>query len=144
VERIFSGYLILFGISQTVLLLAFLPPRPSLRRLMRQPGFVAGLAVAFSLLNPAMTLVGRLVLGLLPAPAMRLGSFETWIRSTLAMISYPTELGPLVGLAWLVQWLAGIRRPEPAWIDHVGRFVGWSWIVLYVSHHVLLPYLVMW
>jgi hypothetical protein len=37
--------------------------------------------------------------------------------------------------AWLVLALAGWWRPEPGWIDRLGRVLGFLWIVPYLVYH---------
>jgi len=117
-------------------------PRPDLRRLARQPGFVAAGAV---------TLVG----------AIRLAGFLTLIARTLGNRSYTLGAffdalamtvsfrGPVnvatvyntayfassafgtsmaVAAAWLLLVVSGRWRSEPAWLDRLGRGLGAYWI----------------
>jgi len=37
--------------------------------------------------------------------------------------------------AWLILMLAGWWRPEPSWIDRLGRVLGLFWVVPYLVYH---------
>lgn len=117
-------------------------PRPSLRRLVRQPGFVAAGAV---------TMVGAIRLaGLLMLIARTLGNRSSTIGAfsdILAMtLSYrgPVNVATVynkayfassaigtsaaVAAAWLLLYVSGRWRSEPVWLDRLGRGLGTFWI----------------
>lgn len=91
-------------------------PRPGLHRVARQPGFVACLAASMALL----------VCGLSIPPMLWGGS--RLMMSQLSLVSYTPEAGFAVAGAWLALALGSHWRPEPSWIDRLGRGVGWLWI----------------
>jgi len=92
-------------LTLTFLVIRLRRPRPALRQLIWQPGMMA--CTIITLLFPTLF-------------------FATDRRS-----------GPLVWLfmsasvaaAWLAAWWGGRMRPEPGWIDRLGRGLGVCWIV---------------
>jgi hypothetical protein len=113
-----------FGIPMTLAALAvrLRRPRASWRRLIRQPGMMAGLAVV-------------------PAWALAAGDaflFQYDVRGQAwnpeEMLQYgllfATALGGFaVAIAGMAQALIG-RRPEPGWVDRLGRLVGVGWVLM--------------
>ena len=117
------------GLSTCVasaILLALIPirlrrPRPGLRRLARQPGFVASCAVAAALAAGV-------------AQGLILISFRTWGYKRgpwpfqqLWAIGAEKCFFAIAG-AWLLLALSGRWRAEPGWIDRLGRLMGAVWI----------------
>jgi hypothetical protein len=120
-------------------------PRPPWRRLVNQPGFVACGAVSLVIairLTGFLTLVAR-TLGN-PFYTTNLGVSE----ALSVTISYP---GPVniatiynsayfaasafgmstsVAAVWLLLVASGRWRPEPSWLDRLGRAVGAYWIAM--------------
>lgn len=105
--------------------LAFLPirlrrPRPSRRRLFLQPGMAACIAVA----------VVAAVDGL--SWAYYWGKFGSDGPSQMLerfWRGHSQHPGPAVGLCWLGLVISRRWRPEPTWIDRLGRFLGFLWIL---------------
>ena len=93
-------------------------PRPSLRRLGRQPGLVACLAVILAtLIHFSLTRYWVLFSG-----KARPGEV-----STLLMNLSPSHLvAPGVAVAWMVLAVSSRWRPDPGWIDRLGRSVGFA------------------
>jgi hypothetical protein len=94
-----------------VMTLAFLlmrvgRPRPSVRALLRQPGTVAGLAVAFGFIWVTGWL-HRLFFG----------------RITDGTVT-PIAVGGTVAVAWACLALSRRWEPEPSWVDRMGRRLG--------------------
>jgi hypothetical protein len=143
--RLYSGPLkgVLLGIA---LLLTWTPallalrlrrPRPVLRRLVRQPG-VAALAAATTVLavgalDTAIVAIVRLIrvtASSQTGPRMRVPRppDPTWWIGPLA------HFVPLIGFAvigaWVLLALSGRRRPDPGWIDRLGRLLGVAWVAL--------------
>jgi hypothetical protein len=99
-------------------------PRPSLRRLGRQPGFVAGVAVLL------MTLIYNLLrLYMILGPRRVL-----WERlyAFVLNLSSVQSIAPAVAVAWMVLAVSGRWRPDSGWIDRLGRCVGFLWLGLLV------------
>ncbi len=99
-------------------------PRPSLRRLGRQPGFVAGVAVLlmtliYNLLRLYMVLGPRRVL---------------WERlyAFVLNLSSAQSVAPAGAVAWMVLMVNGRWGPDSGWIDRLGRCVGFLWLGLLV------------
>ena len=96
---------IVWGLTLAQPLWRLRSPRPPLRHMARQAGFVASVAALFGY---AVTLdiqsIGNFIL-------------PPWSFLVLALLL----LWPLLGIR---PW-----RTEPSWIDRLGRAVGWGWIV---------------
>lgn len=105
--------------------LAFLPlrlrnPRPPLRRLMRQPGMVACAAVA------VVVLIDATSWGTYWAKA---GPRTAGLMLERFWRGHSQHPGPAVAVAWLGLALGRRARPEPGWIDRIGRFIGVLWLL---------------
>lgn len=101
--------------SAATLAIRLRPPRPSLRRVFRQPGaasLVMALVVFFLWSNLILLLY------------LKSGAFD------LAFATVPT--GSAVVASWAVQWLSGAFRPEPGVIDRLGRLLGLAWVIVMV------------
>jgi hypothetical protein len=116
-------------LTLAVLVLRLAPPRPRRGRLWRQPGFLACVAVAFTL---GWKLAGLLVLIVaelatsrtpgLPPPGQLLGEL-------MAILLVPRgNIGGSVLLVWSIAWASGRCRPEPSWVDRAGRVLGAAWV----------------
>jgi len=107
----------LFGMTPTFFILRLRRPRPPFRVLLAQPGMVAGLAMVFGLFWGTGTL-----LTLFP------GRFDGFSAA-------PSAIGGAVALAWFALALSRKGKPEPGWVDRMGRILGFVAIGL----AVLLP-----
>ena len=105
--------------APALLLLRLRLPRPSRRRVFRQPGTAACLAVivsgSLSVLANIRILMDRFVANPITDYLSRL-----------------ERLGGSVLLIWLTLALAGFWRPPADWIDRSGRILGVVLIVVYV------------
>jgi len=99
------------------LMLRLRRPRPGLRLLMRQPGFIASCAVA---VVAAFLLLPFLIVGFLKGPML---GFTPWDHLTFDD-GNPTAVGLSVTTAWVVAALGGNWRAERGWIDRIGRVLG--------------------
>jgi hypothetical protein len=132
-------------------------PRPALRRLVRQPGFVATGAVT---LVAAVRLTGFLTL-IARTPGIRFYTLGlSFFDAFSVRVSYPgpTRAATLynsayfassafgvsmaVSAAWLLLVASGRWRAEPVWIDRLGRALGIFWIAIipfscWWDYHVL-------
>jgi hypothetical protein len=124
-------------------------PRAPWRRLVRQPGLVAGLMVASVLVLRLLgfatmcvrvlgqsnlrnvTSLGGGGIGRAGGGAfMGLPEGYLWFDfdhflNTMAMI------GVAVGSGWVLLLVSGRWRAEPSWIDRAGRVLGWFWIAIF-------------
>ncbi len=112
--------------SLTVLVLAITPPCPPVRRLVRQPGFVACCVVAMTVLitGPLAFAISQhnFIAGLPTSTRLQiyLGEALTFRRG---------EGGFAVASAWLVLWANGRWRSQPSWADRLGRLLGLFWVL---------------
>jgi hypothetical protein len=128
-------------------------PRPDLRRLVREPGFVATGAVT---LVVAVRLAGFLVLIARTFGRTTLGAlYDVW---AMAFFRGPIDVATLynsvyfassaigtsmaVAAAWLLLAVSGRWRSEPGWLDGLGRVLGTFWIAIipfscWWDYHVL-------
>jgi hypothetical protein len=118
--------------TMAIAILRLLRPRPSIRRLTRQPGFAACSAASLAILvgggfNYATTEITF-------APGAEGAAGYTWVVLT----PRGAEAGLAVAAAWLLLALGRRWQPEPAWIDRAGRIVGVYWIVM-IPVSVLSP-----
>jgi hypothetical protein len=126
VEMCVEAFLLLA--TWLVVIFRFRRPRPSLRRMARQPGAVACFAiVAMHVSQMGEDQAYRLIYGnfrIIPG----IGSL-IWIF----LSGFEVVLSAVVPICWALL-LAGRRwRPEPGWIDSLGRWIGWAWIVWLVA-----------
>ncbi len=109
------------SLNLSVIPLGLLKPRPRVRRLACRPGWMAACAVALVL---AFELAVVLVLacgdffGPDPLPEM--------------LLLFPALVVPAILGAWLTLALGRRWRPEPSWIDRLGRALAVCWLVLAV------------
>jgi hypothetical protein len=117
-----SPFLLTFPVA--LLLMRARAPRPPARRVYRQPGSLACLAVPIELLTHDLFLVARSwLVTLLGSPITF--SVENFVAHTLFA-------GHSVALVWAVMALTRTWRPEASWIDRAGRAYGVLMIVVWV------------
>jgi hypothetical protein len=127
-----SGLAVAWGFA--LFLIRLRAPRPRWRRLARQPGFVAS----------AMT-IGPIPIGILLASAFDFIPRYPFPRPTtyvqewywrIAIEIIPTAIGG----AWLALALSGRWKPEPTWVDRIGRGLGLFWVASW-PYRILQPFL---
>lgn len=104
------------------LLMRLRSPRPSRRRLARQPGAMACLFA---------TSVCAIEVGFLAARLAWDADSYQWPRDYFKAVllgSFP--LGAAVATCWATLILGGRWAPEPTWIDRLGRLLGATWLVV--------------
>ena len=106
-------------LSLALLTLRLRRPRAGFRRIARQPGTMACLAVAIFLALRAPFYLGMACLCTLTP------SF--WVNR---FVNESLRLGYVVPVAWFILLITRRRRPEPGWIDRLGRILGAYWIAL--------------
>jgi hypothetical protein len=122
-------------------LLRLREPRPRLRRVFRQPGMAACMAVlSFIFINIFMFISYHIIMDIDPkfynsghylnlyddGGWILLLSFTGWAGGWILLLSFT---GWAVSAAWIVLRLAGAWRAEPGWIDRTGRALGIYWIL---------------
>jgi hypothetical protein len=127
----------LTSIGLALLVCRLRPPRPSIRRLARQPGAVAMACVGLMLLLKSATMfAGRALSAGLdrvwPPPSTPGVTFAV-VSDELSQVFAVTEVGPVIAACWLLLALVGRWRAEPTWVDRLGRCLGVCWIVVYLA-----------
>jgi hypothetical protein len=118
-------------------------PRPRLRRLLRQPGFVAGLVAAmvlvvrlFGFATMCARVVGRPALSILTVRRTGGGGALRGLPFGNLFLFFEVDhflgtmalVGTSVAASWIFLLASGKWRPERGWIDRAGRVLGWFWI----------------
>ena len=116
-----------------VLALSLRRPRPSLRRLSRQPGFLACLTAS------AVALVGLLAGLILECLTNAMAGFSiaeiNWESIEFHTLNtLPAKASFAVAAAWIVQMIVGRWRPQPTWTDRLGRATGVFWLAVIPIH----------
>jgi hypothetical protein len=114
-----------------VLPLRLRKPRPTRRRLWRQPGVIACSAAGLAAL---LSVVSSIPEGLGPPNLGEDWSF--WYGLAVAATASGAN-GPAIAVAWTVLTLSGAWRAEASWIDRLGRGLGVIWFLLFVAGVVL-------
>jgi hypothetical protein len=125
-----------------ILVLRLRAPRDRFRRLIRQPGLVAGVIAALVLIWRVIgfaTMCARVIgvprLGILTVHHGALsGAWGGWPPRNLLFetdhyLDTMAAIGVAVAASWLLLLTTGRWRPERSWIDRAGRVLGWFWIV---------------
>ena len=114
--------------SLALLVIRLRRPRPSRQPLFRQPGMVAGCAVALAVATNALFCSVQVLLAGLGQSAL----VDVRYYGSLAYLCCQTFQGGPIGLAVLASWtilaLSGRWRREPGWIDRAGSVLGGIWI----------------
>jgi hypothetical protein len=114
------GFLLMLS-SFMILAMRLRRPRPTIRRVARQPGAVACFAMAaltaFRLMNVAFDLATGCVT-----------EYRSIEYRVYHWLSPKCEYASIVAIVWMIFALGRISRPERSWIDRAGRAVGWCWI----------------
>jgi hypothetical protein len=108
-----------------VLLLRLGHPRPPRRHLARQPGTVACVA--------SVSVVGTGALALLLVMIVQFYKRTEQVALTdRFMTRFMEAMAPYMGTGVLVAWMTSVLnrmwRPEPSWIDRMGRAIGVFWV----------------
>lgn len=121
------GIPLLAAWTPTCLIVQLIRPRPSWRRLSRQPGFVACLITtsAFVVMVVASSLAvwlsTRVPIGHHP---------DSFIR---ALVLGGILAGSGVLWSWVTMTVCGICRRRATWTDRLGRLTGVAWVTIGVS-----------
>jgi hypothetical protein len=111
---------VILPITWTLVALRLLGPRPPRRRWFSPPGLAACLAVsAASLLS--------LCYGW-DHPYLSFTGARSAMSTAALRAAQPLPLAAAVAGTWLVLWFDRRWRPEPSWIDRLGRCFGLYWL----------------
>jgi hypothetical protein len=120
------------SLSLALWVLRIRPPRPSRRRLFRQPGMVAcTAAVLGTVIFLLKVFLNKFFLYWDNSGMQRLDA--VWF------VRLPLN-GEIVAVTWIVLILSGFWRSEPSWIDRAGRALGVYWILTALFFDLLLRY----
>lgn len=138
-DQVFSelwplGSLMVLSLTLGLLVLRLREPRPKWRRLVRQPGLVAALAVMLAWLIAGAFLFVSVFCWSANSFAMnKLGMLDAsdamnWFLTSDAIGAVLAGFAVLV--AWATQLLVGRWRAESTWLDRSGRILGVVWVAL--------------
>lgn len=114
------GACLVVPLMAAVIALRLRPPRPRWNRLVGQPGFVACVAAMVSLL-PGIVWVATIW--------HRPGFQQVFgVEQACAIATMWTDTAVLG--AWAALVLSRRWRPEPSWVDRLGRALGFYWILM--------------
>ena len=113
-----AGCMMLMSMNLCVLNLRFVRPRPSVRRLARQPGFIAGVAVAWSVVFQTVSHAAMWLIQGSPINA------TARLNNYLVMISDPGHISAFVILGWIILLLQQRPKSQLDWIERLGSLLG--------------------
>jgi hypothetical protein len=93
-------------------------PRPTWRRLSRQPGVVACAAGTAAMAAGCLIVAVRLLFNSPTGPSF---DSQGWL-------TVESRVPVAILASWLLLALSGRWRAEPGWVDRVGRFLGFYWV----------------
>jgi hypothetical protein len=124
IGHIYTGFFLILS-SLLVLCLRLVRPRPSIRRISRQPGAVACFSmIAFGIFFQVDNVVQTSRLE--GHGAARFVDVSWWLLNAVDSQAVYWFVVPII---WIVFIFGRIGRPEASWIDRSGRVLGWCWIV---------------
>jgi hypothetical protein len=104
------------------LVLQLRSPRPRLRQLARQPGFLACLSTA------VVTLVsGTLTLACI---ASSTSGNNVWLDRMVWGEWVSVQIGSAVLAGWTLLAVSGLGRVRSGWLDRVGQLIGLVWVTM--------------
>lgn len=124
--------LVLLVVSLGVMAVRFLPLRPSVPRLARQPGFQAVTAlVALAVLGGVLGVLDWVTFwGKMGPPEVAVWN---WLHASLISVSGPWNVGFVIALTWFIGALQGFRRRRADWVEWAGRALGVVWVLDWVG-----------
>jgi hypothetical protein len=115
--------------SIAALVLRLRHPRPTLRRIVRQPG-------ATSTITTCLIIITGTLLALVSRLTRIVIIRQDWLRVPtqgdvfLLILVTAVVVGAAITAAWANLAISGRRRPERGWLDGLGRLIGTVWVVL--------------
>jgi hypothetical protein len=117
----------LMALTLTFFVIRLRGPRPSLRRVARQPGTVACCAVVLTMtVYVGQILMMALSFGRIAGVVEPVADF---VKNHARAEIWTIHAGFAIAGAWLAQVLLGRWSPRACWIDRFGRALGVAWIV---------------
>ena len=117
-----------------ILFLRLLKPRPRWRRLTRQPGLIACLAVTTTLAFLVSVVVGISVVDVIIMGFKRI-NLSALLNEFAELLIFVTPILIQIGVlcAWTTLAVTGRWRSERSWIDGAGRLIGVAWFVVMMA-----------
>jgi hypothetical protein len=103
-------------LTPAVVIMRLRQPRPSLRRVGRQPGSIACTVATVAMAIEALWIASLLARG------------SGCINASTVFVGYAQQVSFAVVGGWVTLALSGRWRSEPGWIDRIGRILGVIWI----------------
>jgi hypothetical protein len=115
--------------------------RPRWRRLVLQPGFVAGVAALAVLAIESLLLIGSAKLDGRFGWSSPAGVSQ-FVANGIILLAH--HAGWAVAVSWFTLVLIGRWRPEPSWVDRCGRALGCVWVVIGPMASLLIDHTTWW
>jgi hypothetical protein len=122
--------------SAAWLVLQLRQPRPRLRRLTRQPGFVATFSSVAVLVVP-----GPITAAVFATNSSTLGTAEYWILFELWSAIVSSQIGAAVVAGWSLLAVGRRCRPGPGWLEWIGQAIGIVWVAMIPGNLILFQYI---
>jgi hypothetical protein len=124
---------VLLAVTIGALVLRFLPPRPTLRRLARRPGFLALFTVAMMAILVTLEHLLNLLYPRRATGGLGFMDHDFYVVQYLSKVSDARTIGSLVALVWVMGWLQGLRWKYADWVEWLGRGLGVVWVGSWVA-----------
>jgi hypothetical protein len=115
------------------LILRFRQPRPTLRRLACQPGFIAAVRVLFWTFSSTIRSLQECLILMPLRPEVRWEGFRSELLEYLHELGHRDYVGPSIALVWLILALQRTRLRNADWLEWQGRVLGLvilgAWII---------------
>jgi hypothetical protein len=106
-------------------------PRPRFRRLGLQPGIAACTAATSALGISALYRIAEVAASAVSqGQPISFGDMGIWALICLDLIQKPSGVGIAVAAVWSWLILGRRWRPQPTWIDRLGRALGVYWLMM--------------
>ncbi len=113
--------LVMVAVAMAIIPIRLRRPRPRWLRIMSQPGMAAACAVAIAFVCAALAWSSHAISS--PTGWLTNQPFARFWRINSGLI------GNAVAGSWLALAIGGRWRPEPSWIDRLGRALGCFWLL---------------
>jgi hypothetical protein len=106
-----------------------------------QPGWAAGTAATLALGISALNRIAEVIaFAVAQGQPVSFGDEGVWASICMDWIAKPSGVGIAVAAIWSWLLLGKCWRPQPTWIDRLGRTLGVHWLVM-IFWVFLLEYL---
>lgn len=128
-----AASLVLMSLSLAAFALSLTSPRPRLRRLVHQPGFMVSVAVTFNVVwhmvwTPLLFVSELLVTGVTFSP----NQWHGRVHNAFVELYAPYFVMPYIVLALLIGMLRGLSFRRADWVEHLARLLGCLWVLQWI------------